>query len=370
MLQLWNRKQDIATNIPSLKIWVSHYEGGSLKKIPMEEEMSSMVLTAKVNAIEESSDSNRSSYSTLACNRSMSNHNVLWTKFKGVVPQHNGHWGAQIYANHQRVWLGTFKSEKDAAMAYDSAAMKLRGGDFHRNFPWTNDTVQEPIFQSQFSEEAILNMIKDGSYPSKFAEFLRNRRHEKEIGLNLSTVCGNRWCSCRLLFQKELTPSDVGKLNRFVVPKKYAVKYFPDIDEGTEDVQLGFHDRQMRLWKFRYCYWKSSQSYVFTRGWNRFVKEQNLKANDVVSFYECEGGEGANSQMYWIVEVGYKDATSSGGMVEMEVDLHLRLEQNAHFGLAKDEKEVFDQDQKPVGSSPAANLEKKGFRLFGFHINV
>ena len=24
--------------------------------------------------------------------------------------------GAQIYANHQRIWLGTFKSERDAAI--------------------------------------------------------------------------------------------------------------------------------------------------------------------------------------------------------------------------------------------------------------
>ncbi|KAG6625667.1 hypothetical protein CIPAW_16G114200 [Carya illinoinensis] len=28
-------------------------------------------------------------------------------------------------------------------------------------------------------------------------------------------------------------------------------------------------DRSIRICKFRYCNWKSSQSFVFTRGWNR-----------------------------------------------------------------------------------------------------
>ncbi len=51
---------------------------------------------------------------------------------------------------------------------------------------------------------------------------------------------------------------------------------------------LNFYDRMMRSWKFRYCYWKSSQSFVFTRGWNKFVKEKYLKANDSISFYLCE----------------------------------------------------------------------------------
>ncbi|PRQ20857.1 putative transcription factor AP2-EREBP family [Rosa chinensis] len=50
-------------------------------------------------------------------------------KFKGVVLQQIGHWGAQIYAIHNRVWLGTFNSEVDAAMSYDSAAIKLRNGE-------------------------------------------------------------------------------------------------------------------------------------------------------------------------------------------------------------------------------------------------
>lgn len=31
-----------------------------------------------------------------------------WKLYKGVAPQPNGRWGAQIYKKRRRVWLGTF----------------------------------------------------------------------------------------------------------------------------------------------------------------------------------------------------------------------------------------------------------------------
>ncbi|CAL9191650.1 unnamed protein product [Musa hybrid cultivar] len=52
------------------------------------------------------------------------------------------------------------------------------------------------------------------------------------------------------MFEKPLTPSDVGKLNRLVIPKQHA----------------------------------ENQSYVLTKGWSRFVKEKRLDAGDVVLF--------------------------------------------------------------------------------------
>ncbi|XP_060959469.1 ethylene-responsive transcription factor CRF2-like [Cannabis sativa] len=99
-------------------------------------------------------------------------------KFKGVVPQQNGNWGAQIYANHQRIWLGTFKSEKAAAMAYDSATIKLQNGDINRNFPWTNITLHEPDFQSHYTVEAVLNMMVLISIEIRF---IKNEYGKKEV---------------------------------------------------------------------------------------------------------------------------------------------------------------------------------------------
>ncbi|KAL2507886.1 B3 domain-containing protein-like [Forsythia ovata] len=88
------------------------------------------------------------------------------------------------------------------------------------------------------------------------------------------------------LFEKPLTPSDVGKLNRLVIPKQHAEKYFPlnGGDSGEKGFLLGFEDEVGKSWRFRYSYWNSSQSYVLTKGWSRFVKEKRLDAGDIVLF--------------------------------------------------------------------------------------
>jgi RAV-like factor len=348
----------------------------------MEEEMSSMISNGRVNPTAEDSDSSSNTYPLPAKKHARHGSNVSM-KFKGVVPQPNGHWGAQIYANHQRIWLGTFKSEKEAAMAYDRAAIKLRSGGSHKNFPWTDDTiVEEPNFQNLYSTEAVLNMIKDGSYQSKFEEFLRTRSHivETENGLNLARV-QSKELLCKLLFQKELTPSDVGKLNRLVVPKKHAMKYFPHISESAEDnaeggsmedVQLNFYDRMMRSWKFRYCYWKSSQSFVFTRGWNKFVKEKYLKANDSISFYLCEFKEVAeDANSFCMIDVIRGENSHSlaheqaNQYVGKQLELTL-LEVSHQIDNDIDEKNLEEEELK--GPKPTHETEKKGFRLFGVQI--
>jgi len=99
------------------------------------------------------------------------------------------------------------------------------------------------------------------------------------------------------LFDKTVTPSDVGKLNRLVIPKQHAEKHFPlqitgDVTAACKGVLLNFEDVGGRVWRFRYSYWNSSQSYVLTKGWSRFVKEKNLKAGDVVTFQRSIHPEG------------------------------------------------------------------------------
>ncbi|ESW11036.1 hypothetical protein PHAVU_009G260100 [Phaseolus vulgaris] len=87
------------------------------------------------------------------------------------------------------------------------------------------------------------------------------------------------------MFEKVVTPSDVGKLNRLVIPKQHAEKYFPlDSSSNEKGLLLNFEDRNGKVWRFRYSYWNSSQSYVMTKGWSRFVKEKKLDAGDTVSF--------------------------------------------------------------------------------------
>jgi len=96
------------------------------------------------------------------------------------------------------------------------------------------------------------------------------------------------------MFDKVVTPSDVGKLNRLVIPKQHAEKHFPlqlpSAGGESKGVLLNFEDAAAgKVWRFRYSYWNSSQSYVLTKGWSRFVKEKGLHAGDAVGFYRSAG---------------------------------------------------------------------------------
>ncbi|KAL0800583.1 hypothetical protein Bca101_055758 [Brassica carinata] len=101
------------------------------------------------------------------------------------------------------------------------------------------------------------------------------------------------------MFDKVVTPSDVGKLNRLVIPKQHAERYFPlDSTNNQNGTLLNFQDRNGKMWRFRYSYWNSSQSYVMTKGWSRFVKEKKLDAGDIVSFQRGVGDESQRSKLY------------------------------------------------------------------------
>ncbi|KAK1419826.1 hypothetical protein QVD17_29190 [Tagetes erecta] len=254
------------------------------------------------------------------------------SRFKGVVPQPNGRWGAQIYEKHQRVWLGTFNEEPEAAKAYDIAVQRFRGRDAVTNLkllpPDTEEARLEASFLNSHSKAEIVDMLRKHTYNDEFEQSKRNSSLHKNplthgFGSGLKSVNAREQ-----LFEKTVTPSDVGKLNRLVIPKQQAEKHFPlQIGTNSKGVLLHFEDIGMKVWRFRYSYWNSSQSYVLTKGWSRFVKEKNLNAGDIVSFQRSTGPD---KQLY----IDWKTKNGSGNKISSKpVQLIRPLQMFRLFGV-------------------------------------
>lgn len=213
-------------------------------------------------------------------------------QYKGMVLQPNGGWGADIYEKRQRVWPGTFNGEDETADAI--AAFKFGRCD-----------ALKPQLEARFLSVHCKGETVD-MFSSKHTYEEDRQGHSKN---NDRSCCSETNCEVsemnyspggggddkkasswrqEHMFDKAVTPSDVGKLNRLVIPKQHAEKYLPlDKHANEKGLLLNFEDSKGKEWRFQYSYWNSSQSYVLTKGWRRFVKEKKLDAGDIVSFHRA-----------------------------------------------------------------------------------
>ena len=79
--------------------------------------------------------------------------------FKGVRKSDNS-WSSRTYVNGRRIHLGTFKTEIEAARAYDRAALKYHGEFACLNFPREDYINEINALKKNEDLPKVLNEIK------------------------------------------------------------------------------------------------------------------------------------------------------------------------------------------------------------------
>ncbi|XP_066333748.1 B3 domain-containing protein Os02g0764100-like [Miscanthus floridulus] len=190
-----------------------------------------------------------------------------------LQPSNGGCCGAQTYERPTRKWMGTFPEEETAECATDDGELAFQA-----------TTSKSVTVKTTLRMQTSADEVRPSLWRAARAQpATRAREH---------------------LFHKALTPSDVGKLNRLVVPKQHAEKHLflnrnPMMANGI-GMLIDFVDGSEKTWRFRYSFSATSRMYVITKGWGRFIREKGLQAGDKVAF--SRSAFGAYKQMhidYW-----------------------------------------------------------------------
>eukprot|EP01024_Parvocaulis_polyphysoides_P060495 TRINITY_DN6606_c0_g3_i4.p1 TRINITY_DN6606_c0_g3~~TRINITY_DN6606_c0_g3_i4.p1 ORF type:complete len:381 (+),score=74.42 TRINITY_DN6606_c0_g3_i4:190-1332(+) len=103
------------------------------------------------------------------------------SRFRGVTHHcRTGRWEAHIWEEGKQIYLGSFNSEEQAALAYDLAAIKCRGQDATTNYDVQNYQYELNNLESITKDDLILSLRRQSKgYHKNSSQFKGVTKHQK-----------------------------------------------------------------------------------------------------------------------------------------------------------------------------------------------